>query len=390
MMTCDIAIVGSGPYGLSTGAHLRRIAGLDVKIFGKPMDFWRNQVPEGMFMRSPLRASDLSDPDGKLTLAAYCEKNNKPISKPIPLNHFLDYTMAFQREITGAVDSRNVSRVDKDPKGFRLTLADGETLISRRVIVATGIAPFARRLPQFQGLPVSLASHSCDSREIKRFRGKRVAVIGAGQSALESAALIQEAGGQAEVIVRSPEVHWLGWRAKLQMFGPVAKLLYSHHDVGPAGVSRIVAFPELVKYFPRSVQNKFRTRALRPAGARWLQDRMTGVKITTGQAVASSKQVGDEVEIQLADGSVRRADHVLQGTGYRIDITRYPFLPAELTSQILSTDGFPQLSSGFESSVPGLHILGAPAAWTYGPLMYFVAGTEFAATTVARYFSKHK
>src|SRR5580765_761914 len=143
MITCDIAGIGAGPHGLSTAAHLRRIPGLDVKIFSEPMGFRRTQVPEGMF------------------------------------------------------------------------------------------------------------------------------------------------------------------------------------------VSQFAALPEMVKYFPHAIRNRFRKRPLRPAGAKWLQDRKENSTV----------------------------------------------------------DGFPRLSAGFESSLPGLHIPGAPSAWTYGPLMYFVAGTEFAARTVARFFA---
>ena len=46
--------------------------------------------------------------------------------------------------------------------------------------------------------------------------------------------------------------------------------------------------------------------------------------------------------------------------------------------------GYPRLTGGFESSVGGLHFVGAPAAWSYGPLLRFVAGTEYAGPTLAR------
>jgi len=41
-------------------------------------------------------------------------------------------------------------------------------------------------------------------------------------------------------------------------------------------------------------------------------------------------------------------------------------------------DGFPVLNRGLESSIPGLHFLGKPAAWSFGPLLGFVSGAEFA------------
>jgi hypothetical protein len=81
------------------------------------------------------------------------------------------------------------------------------------------------------------------------------------------------------------------------------------------------------------------------------------------------------------------ADHVILGTGYRVNIARYDFLSPTLCKHLQLIDGFPALGAAFESSVPGLYFLGAPAASSYGPLMYFVSGTKYAATALFRHFS---
>jgi len=88
--------------------------------------------------------------------------------------------------------------------------------------------------------------------------------------------------------------------------------------------------------------------------------------------------------LKLSDASERHVDHVLLATGYRVDVSRYPFLRDRILESIRRIDGYPQLDSGFQSSVPGLHFLGAPAAWSFGPLMRFVAGAEFASRRVTR------
>ena len=44
--------------------------------------------------------------------------------------------------------------------------------------------------------------HCYEGRQVRKFAGKRIAVIGAGQSALEAAALLSEAGAEVEIIVR--------------------------------------------------------------------------------------------------------------------------------------------------------------------------------------------
>jgi len=387
MLTTDVTILGAGPYGLAAGAHLRQIKGLEIRVFGEPMEFWSSHMPEGMLLRSPWEASHISDPETALTMDAFGASLGSNIPKPIPLDRFVEYGLWFQRKAVPEIDRRKITRIENSSNGFRLSLNDGEQFNSRRVVIAAGIGSFARWPQQFEGLPQELVTHVSNQRDVHRFKGKRVVVVGAGQSALESGALIHEAGGDVEIIVRAPNVHWLGWRARLQKLGPIAKLLYSPFDIGPAGVSRIVAIPDSMKFFPRSIQDAFRRRALRPAGARWLANRCKDIPISTDRSVESATPVSGKLRIRLSDGSTREADHVLLGTGYRVDVTRYPFLPAELSERLSLVNGFPKLGSGFESSIPGLHFLGAPSSWNYGPVMYFVCGTDFAARRLARYIA---
>jgi hypothetical protein len=90
------------------------------------------------------------------------------------------------------------------------------------------------------------------------------------------------------------------------------------------------------------------------------------------------------VRIVLDDGSKREPEHVLLATGYRVDISRYQFLSPALLRRLMRENGYPILGTGFESSVLGLHFLGAPAALSYGPLMRFVSGTDYAARALTR------
>src|SRR5712691_3939656 len=69
--TCDVAVVGAGPYGLAAASHLLAADGLGVSVFGEPMLFWERQMPLGMLLRSPREASHIADPAGALTLDRY-------------------------------------------------------------------------------------------------------------------------------------------------------------------------------------------------------------------------------------------------------------------------------------------------------------------------------
>ena len=384
MTTCDVAIVGAGPYGLSTAAHLKAANGLDIRVFGEPMSFWERHMPKFMLLRSPLAGSHLSDPGQDLTLQGYQASTGNAVTSPLPLHRFIDYGRWFQSQAVSDTDPRKIERIEKNGAGFRLTIDGGEVWKARRVIIAAGIVPFAWRPEEFKNVSHELASHSCDHRDLKGFASKKVVVIGGGQSALESAALLHEAGADVEVLIRAPFVRWL-WRHKwFHNFKPVARLLYHPADVGQAGLSHLVARPNLFRHLPRSLQDKWAKRAIRPAGAGWLHTRCEPVRITTSRFVTSAVQNGGRLALTLNDGTSRHVDHVLMATGYRVNISQYPFLPSSLLKTVATANGYPVLNSSYESSVDGLHFLGAPAAWSFGPLMRFVAGADFASRALTR------
>ncbi len=377
MSDCDVLILGAGPYGLSAAAYLRAVKGLEVRVFGEPMSFWEGNMPAGMLLRSGWAASHIADPERVLTLDAYKAATGAEFVAPLPVEHFVGYGRWFQQQVVPELDRRKIARIDRNHNGFRVDTADGQTLHAGRVMVASGIAPFAWRPPEFDHLPRQWASHAADHRDLRKFRGRRVMVVGGGQSALESAALLHEAGAHAEVLVRESHIHWLGWQRRIKRHVPMGRLLYSPHDVGPAGISQLVARPNWFTRLPRSLQDRIARRCIRPAGSYWLRERLRDVPLRLGRGIRSATLQGEELNLVLDDGSQRKADHLLFGTGYRIDVTRYPFLAPGLVAGIASANGHPILTPGFESSVPGLHFLGAPGAYSFGPLLRFVSGTNY-------------
>jgi NADPH-dependent 2,4-dienoyl-CoA reductase/sulfur reductase-like enzyme len=380
----DTVVVGAGPYGLAVTAHLAH-RGHAVRVLGDPMSFWETRMPRGMLLRSPWAASHIADPEERWTLDAYCAATGLEHRKPLPLENFVAYGRWVQRQVAPQLENRQVRRIEAEPGGFVLDLEDGDRLTARRVVVATGIDRFAAVPPVVAGLPRDLVSHSRDHRDLGVLAGQSVVVLGAGQSALESAALLHEAGAEVTVVVRAPVVHWLGRSARLHALGPVTRMLYAPSDVGPAGVSRLVAAPDVFRRMPRRLQDPLARRSIRPAGSAWLPDRLGSVRILTGRSVTASSVHDGRVRLDLDDGSRLGCDHVLAATGYRVDIRRLDFLGPELLAGLaLAGGGFPRLGAGFESTVPGLHFVGAPAAWSFGPLMRFVAGTTHTGRSLAR------
>lgn len=352
------------------------------------MEFWEKKMPTGMLLRSPREASTISDPCSQFTLEAYESASGVKPAKQVPRETFVRYGKWFEKQLGSQVDRRNIAELTRNGSGFKAILSDGTILKSKAVVVAAGIGPFKKKPEQFINLPASRVSHCYEGRNLCSL-GKRVAVIGAGQSALECGALLHEAGVDVEVIARISELRWVGMHQQLHRLGMISKILYSKHDVGPIGISRLVAHPNFLYHFPLGIKDPIRKRAIRSAGAGWLIPRLTEVKISTGQSVVSAKEVDGEVQLILDNGMEKRVDHVLLGTGYQIDISKYGFLSPDLLRDIRQIDGSPDAAAGFSTSVPGLHFIGATAARKFGPLLYFVAGTEFASKELTRYVARN-
>jgi hypothetical protein len=348
------------------------------------MSFWRT-MPPGMKLRSNMSATNLVEPVGPLSLVRYGEETGNRIEPPVPLGDFIDYAMWVVQNGVGEVDRRQVAQLEHHDGVFTLALSDGQTLTARRVVVACGIAPFARMPRGFDHLPPHRVSHTSEHRDLERFRGQRVVVVGGGQSAFESAALMSEQGaGSVEVLVRGPRVVWLRGHSVKKRIGRLGPIVYAPTDVGPLWYSRLVAIPDLFRRLPRRAQDRIAYRSIRPACAHFVRVRLEDVRITTGVHVTGAEAQDDGLVLSLSDGSVRYADHLMFGTGYEVDFARYPFMGEGIRASLRMAGGYPLLSRGLETSIPGLHVVGAPAAWSFGPIMRFVSGSWYAGRAVAR------
>ncbi len=380
-----VVIVGAGPYGLAAAAHLAH-AGVDIRCFGEPLGFWKHHMPNGMVLRSRLRSSSIADPKRALTLARYGQATGKVVDRPdIGLKQFIDYGHWFQHQAIPEVDRRRVTSISRGDGCFDIVLADGETLAAAAVVVAAGLSPFPIRPRQFAACPPALVSHACDHADLGAFGGKPVIVIGAGQSALESAALLSERGASVELVARSSAIRWLPTddgsaapaRRRIAVPPPPT-------DGGGRLTGWLAATPDVFRRAPERMRSWTTTRCLLPAGAGALRPRMHEVRLSLERYVVRAEADRGKVRLVLNDNSERLSDHVLLGTGYAIDVLRYPFISAGLASEIRILDGYPLLGPGLESSVPGLHFLGAPAALSFGPINRFVVGTWYAAPALTR------
>jgi hypothetical protein len=393
-MTAPAVVIGAGPYGLSVAAHLRA-RGVPVRVFGEVMASWRLHMPTGMCLKSTPAASGLSAPSPGYALTDYCAARGRPPltgSQIVPVELFISYGEWFQRQLVPAVEPVQVTRVEQVGGGFRLLLSDGEELYTQVVVVASGLNGFAYVPPELaaaagqQGLgPDGLVSHSSQHRDLSGFAGREVAVIGAGQSALESAALLNESGASVRVLVRGRAR--FGLPPKPPRSGLPGLLPEPNSPLGPTW--RIYPFshaPFMFRYLPAQTRIRLVRRVLGPLGAWWLRDRVQGrLPVLDGRRVTGARPDGSKIVLTVAsDAGIHDlpVDHVIAATGYRVDLGRLDFLTPGLRDQVRCVAGWPHLTSSFESSVPGLFWTSLMAAETFGPVMRFVCGTGFTARRV--------
>ncbi len=375
-------IIGAGPYGLSVAAHLRS-HNKPVQVFGKPMDFWQ-KMPAKMYLKSFWSAASLSAPDGKHSLNHYAAATNTQEQTPIPLTYFLEYCRWFQEQHVPEIDPTFVQSLRRTDQVFQLDLEDGRTIEARSVVVATGIAPFAHIPAYARSLPATLASHTQAHTDLTGFKGRNVVVVGRGQSALEYAALLFEAGASVEVIARGPII-WIN-RKLYDRTGPAKHIFYPPSDVGPPGLNWVIAFPRVFSHLPDKTRYQIDKRAVRPAGAQWLRPRVEEkVHLTPNTEIVKVTPQGQGLCCELSDGTTREIDYLFLGTGYQAHIDTLDFIDPGLRKLVQDREGQPLQNSWFESSVPHLYFVGALAGYTFGPICRFVAGAGAASHQISRH-----
>jgi thioredoxin reductase len=383
----EVLIIGAGPYGLSIAAHLR-VLGVSHRIVGRPMDTWRAHMPEGMNLKSEPYASDMASPKAGFDVEAYCQEHGldfRPRLGPLSLERFLGYADWYAKQLVDDVADITVSDVTASGEGFRVAFADAEPLTVRKIVVATGVLPYAVLPSELSGLSADLVTHSSAHRDLGRFAGRRVAVVGAGQSALETAALLNEAGAQVQLIVRGSAISWVDPNPERlsrlrQIQRPPTKLCEGWRCA-------VWNSPAAFRLLPQDMRITKARTVLGPAGSWWLKDRVEGVvEILCGHRLRDATPTGSGVQLSLEgpQQSTVTVDHVIAGTGFRVDITRLSFLPDSLRAGITTLNSYPVVSRSGQSSVPGLYFAGAPAAVSLGPAERFIGGTHNSVRHLAR------
>ena len=390
----SLAIVGSGPYGLSLAAHLNPL-GVDYRIFGPCMDAWANHMPPGMFLKSDGFASDLFAPGNGYKLSQYCSENGieyEPIGLPVKRATFVDYGREFQRRHVPRLEQTMIVRISQIAGGFELETAEGERVQARRVALAVGITHFPYLPKVLQGLPRTAVSHTFDHGAFTAFKGKKVLVIGGGASAVNASVALNEAGAETELMARTKKINF---HDRSEDYRPwIERAKNPRSVIGLGWRSKLaVDLPLVFHAMPERLRHRVVARHLGPAPGWFSRDGFEGhVLPRLGCHLEEVTEAGSKVRVRYKDQSGASqellADHVVAGTGFKPLLKSLKFLDADLAAKVQTADETPVLDTNFHSSVNGLYMTGLASANNFGPMCRFACGAMFTSKRLSKHLAR--
>jgi thioredoxin reductase len=304
---------------------------------------------------------------------------------PLSLERFLGYADWFTDQLVPDVRDLTVTNVTPGDGGFKVEFAEEAPAFARQVIVATGLLPYMHIPPELSGLPSDLMTHSSVHDRLDQFSGRRVVVIGAGQSALQTGALLQEAGAEVQVVARRHDLIWE--EAVAQELRLPDYILRPPSKLCEGWGGAFADSPDAFRLLPESVRVRKALTSFGPKGAWWLRERVEDVvEVLTGHQLKSAEPHGSGVRLHL-DGSKRssiEADHVIAGTGFRIDVSRLTYLSPEIQTGLTTRGNCPLVNRAGESTIPGMYFAGALTSVSLGPGVRFISGTHQTAPQLAK------
>jgi cation diffusion facilitator CzcD-associated flavoprotein CzcO len=321
----DALIVGAGQSGLAVAFALKRDRVGNILLIDRATEgregTWVGyaRMPT---LRSPKEQTgpDLGQPS--LTFEAWYDASRGAGSFArlglIPTGDWHDYLQWYRRvlglPVRFGVAATAIAPGELNDGGrcLLVTLSTGEVLAARKLVLATGQDGTGEWwMPDFvRALPADRRAHACEAIDFTRLAGRTVAVLGAGASAMDNAAVALEHGATVHLFCRRAEpmvvqrYRWLTFAGFLKHLGEMPdewRWRFMRNILGwregfPADTwRRVTAFADFTMH----------------AGRGW-----TDARIENGR-----------IRIETARGPFH-ADYAICGTGIRQDLALRPELAA--------------------------------------------------------------
>ena len=373
MHETDLLIIGAGPFGLAVAAQASDL-GIDHVVVGKPMEFWRKNMPAGMYLRS---ACDWHlDPAGVHTIDNFLAERGQTAKEvePLSLEFYLSYVEWFQKQKKITSLPLHVERLDVSNGDFIATTMDGDAINARNVVIAPGFTHFTNIPAELRSrLPPGRFVHTCDFVDFSSARGKRYLIIGGRQSAFEWAALLVEAGASEIDITHrhdSPAFAVADW----SWVNPIVEAIGDN--------------PNWFRRLSPGEKDDINHRLWAEGRLKvepWLESRLNNdrVHVRPRTEVVECTENNGEINVTLSNGETITCDQIVLATGYKVDITRLPILSAgNILDQLETRNSFPVLDEHFQTSIKGLFITSMPATQDFGPFFAFTISVRVSAKLI--------
>lgn len=375
----DLLIIGAGPFGLALAAQASH-DGIEHVIVGKPMEFWKRNMPQGMFLRS---ACDWHlDPLNVDTIDSFLATQRKTAREvePLSLDFYLSYVDWFQQRKNIHPVPVYVERLESiDARTFLATTVEGDVINARRVVLAPGFKHFAHAPPELLArLPPGRFQHTSGFVDFCEAKDQRFLIIGGRQSAFEWTALLIEAGAAAVHVSHrhpTPAFAVADWSWVNALVDNIAE---------DPGWFRRMSQPE-----KDAVNHRLWAEGrlkLEP----WLEPRIKTDRVRIWpqtELVSCIQTENGDLKVVLSNDETITLDKIVLATGYKVDLARLPIMAGDLLKRIDTRNGFPVLDDHFETSVPGLFITSMPATQDFGPFFGFTISVRTSARLICERLS---
>ncbi|MDW7691569.1 NAD(P)-binding domain-containing protein [Flammeovirgaceae bacterium SG7u.111] len=374
----DLIIIGAGPYGLSL-ATIAKAKGLKYLVLGKPLEFWDNNMPKEMILRSgkgwhidPLEVHTFQ----KFLLERSYDDLNY-FSKKI----FIEYGRWFLAKKQLNIAEEYVLNINREDSIYQLDTSDNNTYISSAVVVAIG-AKYFYYIPKdiVSNIPANFYSHTCHTIDFHGYANKRILVVGGRQSAFEWATLLTENGCEKVTLSypsSTPSFSKSNWG--------IADELVKKYEENPNWYYNLSQ--EKKSKIDQSFWKEGRLK-IEP----WLEERLKKDKYVAypNSRVTSCTQKGDFLEIQIDADITVKVDHILFATGYKVDIARIPFMKnSNIVEGIDTINGSPVLDENYQSNQKGLYFTGISSTKSMGLFFGFLIGVNVASLNIFNSIEKN-
>ena len=369
----NLLIIGAGPFGLAVAAQASHL-GIDHVVAGKPMEFWKQNMPAGMYLRS---ACDWHlDPTGVHTIENFLAERGQTAKdvEPLSLEFYLSDAAWFQKQKQITAIPWHIQRLDVANDGFTAVTSDGDTIDARNVVLAPGFIHFTNIPAELKSrLPAGRFIHTCDFVDFSSASGKRYLIVGGRQSAFEWTALLIEAGASAVYISHrhdSPAFAVADWSWVNSLVDATGE--------DPSWYRRL-SQPEKDDIGHRLwAEGRLKVEP-------WLEARLNNdrVYVRPRTEVVKFAEMNGELNVELSNGETITCDQIVLATGYKVDIARLPILASgNILNQLTTRNGFPVLDDHLQSSIPGLFITSMPATQDFGPFFAFTISVRVSAKLI--------